>query len=281
MATATKVKEFQLTTAQFDEVRHLVKSMAGISLGEGKRDLVRSRLNKRLRSLEMASYDDYLAMVKADKSGKELVHLLDAISTNVTNFFREPAHFDFLRELLAEREAMASAGRAPRRLRIWSAGCSSGEEPYTIGMTVCESLSTLSGWDIRILATDISTNVLEKASRAVYPKEAAAKMPKGIAPKYFDKTADGQIQVRKPVRDLVTFGRLNMMGSWPMKGPFDAIFCRNVMIYFEKATQIELVKRYHGMLAPGGILFIGHSENLTGFTHGFKSVRPTVYRKVG
>ncbi|HPF70738.1 MAG TPA: protein-glutamate O-methyltransferase CheR [Candidatus Krumholzibacteria bacterium] len=281
MAITTKVREFNLTDAQFDEVRALVRQTAGISLGDGKRDLVRSRLNKRLRSLGVESYDEYLAMVRGDKSGQEIIHLLDAISTNVTNFFREPAHFDYLGEILREREAAAAQGRGPRSIRIWSAGCSSGEEPYTIAMTVLESISSLKGWDVKILATDISTNVLDKAGRGVYPAEAGAKMPRGVLGKYFERSDDGQIAVNRQVRGLVTFGRLNLMGPWPMKGPFDAIFCRNVMIYFEKATQMELVGRYHGMLAQNGILFIGHSENLTGHAHGFKSVRPTVYRKVG
>ena len=280
MTTTTPVREYKLTNAQFETIRALVRRVAGISLGDGKRDLVRSRLNKRLRVLGLESYDQYLELVEGERETGELTHLLDAISTNVTHFFREPAHFEFLAELLAARAERVRAGRADKRLRIWSAGCSSGEEPYTIAMTACEALGDLQGWDVRILATDISTNVLEKAKRGVYPPEAVARMSRPLVSKYFERPAAGGVAVKPALRRLVHFGRLNLMGPWPMKGPFDAIFCRNVMIYFEKSTQAELVGRYGGLLAPDGVLFIGHSENLTGFAHGFRSVRPTVYRRV-
>ncbi|MFO7610759.1 MAG: protein-glutamate O-methyltransferase CheR [Candidatus Krumholzibacteriia bacterium] len=282
MATATPVREFQLTNEQFETIRSLVRRIAGISLGDGKRDLVRSRLNKRLRTLGLASYDEYMELVREDRSGGEITHLLDAISTNVTHFFREPAHFEYLGELLKARAAAGAAGGPGRRLRIWSAGCSSGEEPYTIAMTVSEAMGSLAGWDVKVLATDISTNVLAKAQRGVYPAEAVAKMPRQLVGKYFDtpgRRDQGDFAVKPSLRGLVHFGRLNLMGAWPMRGPFDAIFCRNVMIYFEKSTQAELVQRFGELLGPDGLLFIGHSENLTGFTHGFRTVRPTVYRK--
>lgn len=282
MATATPVREFQLTNEQFETIRSLVRRIAGISLGDGKRDLVRSRLNKRLRTLGLASYHEYMELVRADGSGGEITHLLDAISTNVTHFFREPAHFEYLGELLKARAAAARPGDPRRRLRVWSAGCSSGEEPYTIAMTVAEALGSLAGWDVKVLATDISTNVLARAQRGVYTAEAVAKMPRPLVAKYFDtpgRRDQGGYVVKPALRGLVHFGRLNLMGPWPMRGPFDAIFCRNVMIYFEKSTQADLVRRYGELLGPDGLLFIGHSENLTGFTHGFRTVRPTVYRK--
>jgi len=278
MSTAMNVRTFDLSQKQFESIRTLVKSISGISLADGKQDLVRSRLNKRLRQLGIDCYDEYIAMVKGDRAGQEITFLLDAISTNVTHFFREPAHFDYLADMLRQR-----AEKGSRRLRIWSAGCSSGEEPYTIAMAASEAISDLSGWDAKVLATDISTNVLGKAKLAVYGADAVHKLDRSVQSRYFKKIGDkpgGEYQVAPATRSLVSFARLNLMGSWPMKGPFDAIFCRNVMIYFEKATQAELVSRYWDLLAPGGMLFIGHSENLTGIKHGFESVRPTIYRKV-
>jgi chemotaxis protein methyltransferase CheR len=277
MSATMQVKSFPLTNEQFGVIRELVHRVSGISLSDGKKDLVRSRLNKRLRTLDLDSYDDYIEMVRRDGSGQELTNLLDAISTNVTEFFREAAHFEFLRKLVQEK---AAAGQ--RRLRIWSAGCSSGQEPYTIAITLLEALDGLRGWDAKVLATDISTNVLDKAQQGIYDAASLGKMDRTLRTRYFGRapgSGDDTVQVKPEVRRLIRFGRLNLMGDWPMKGPFDAIFCRNVMIYFEKPTQMKLVSRYWDLLAPSGVLFIGHSENLRGFEHKFDPVQPTVYRK--
>ena len=277
MSSAIQVKSFPLTDKQFGVIRELVHRISGISLSDGKKDLVRSRLNKRLRAMGLDSYDEYIEMVRSDQAGSEITNLIDTISTNVTEFFRESAHFDFLTTLLQEK---AAAG--DRRLRIWSAGCSSGQEPYTIAITLMEALNGLGGWDAKILATDISTNVLSTAQQGVYDTASLAKMSKALRTKYFTRVGGREgdtVQVKPEVRRLVRYGRLNLMGEWPMKGPFDAIFCRNVMIYFEKPTQAKLVTRYWQLLAEDGILFIGHSENLRGFEHKFDPVQPTVYRK--
>jgi chemotaxis protein methyltransferase CheR len=201
--------------------------------------------------------------------------MIDCLTTNKTNFFREPAHFDYLaRQILPKR--------AEKRLRIWSAGCSTGEEPYTIGIHLRENIPDIDRWDVRILATDISTRVLEKARAALYTEDALDDLPPGLSTHYFVKTAiDGKrgFEVVPAVRRMVSFAHLNLMGDWPMKGPFDVIFCRNVMIYFEKPIQQKLIERFRLLLPLGGHLFVGHSESMAGLEHRFTYVQPATYRR--
>jgi chemotaxis protein methyltransferase CheR len=266
-----------LSDSQFAEISTLVKDQCGINLHDGKKELVKARLSKRLRALGLTRFHDYLALVQADPTGNELVAMLDALSTNLTRFFREPDHFVHLEKKVAERVA---AG--PRRLRVWSAGCSSGEEPYSIAMTLAERIRDWDRWDIAILATDLSTAVLDRAARGQYDAERAASVPPALRQRYFDAEGDRHSQtyrIADRLRQKVRFARLNLMGSWPMRGPFDVIFCRNVMIYFDKPTQSRLVGRFHEMLAPGGTLFVGHSESLAGVSHSFTYVQPTIYQK--
>lgn len=273
----------QLTDKQFDRISNLVKGLAGINLHDGKRELVKARLNKRLRGLGLKDFDQYIDYVENDASGTELVCMLDAISTNLTSFFREMPHFEHLSQRILPRIGQ-QAERTGKRLRVWSAGCSSGEEPYTIAICVNEVLGNLAGWDARILATDLSTRVLERARNGVYTQERVKTISRNILGKYFDQIQgkpEKLYQVNNRLRSLVHFARLNLMESWPMRGPFDVIFCRNVMIYFDKPTQGKLVQRYWDLLAPGGTLFIGHSESLTGIRHQFRYVQPTVYEKPG
>ena len=263
----------ELAPEQFRDISRTVYDVAGIQLRPGKEGLVRSRLAKRLRALGLTTYDDYLARVAGDASGRELSEMVDALTTNKTNFFREPAHFDFLRGRVLP--ALPAGGA----VRIWSAGCSTGEEPYTLGMVLHEALPDLARRDVKILATDISSRVLAQAKAGRYVEAVAADVPPELLRRHFTRVPGGTWEVGASLRDLVTFARLNLMEPWPMRGPFQAIFCRNVMIYFDKPTQQRLVARYYDLLAPGGHLFVGHSESLSGITHGFSYVQPAVYRK--
>ena len=279
---ATKTSAFtpigvELAEAQLDKIISLVKSMSGINLNDGKKELVKARLGKRLRSLNMNSFDDYIDYVRDDSSG-ELTAMLDAISTNLTNFFRESDHFDFF----AANVFPKIVKNGTRRMRVWSAGCSTGEEPYSIAITMAENITDFQNWDARILATDLSTKVLETASKGSYPAKRLADMPAQWRKNYFtvNKSSGQEIYTAKEsIRKRITFGHLNLMKEWPMKGPFDVIFCRNVMIYFDKPTRAKLVERYWDLLGHGGILFIGHSESLTGIQHKFRYIQPTVYAK--
>ena len=270
----------QLTEAQFEQISQLVKQLCGINLHEGKKELVKARLSKRLRTLGLGSFQEYIDMVRDDPTGPELTVMLDALSTNLTHFFREPQHFEYLREGVVPEAVKRNA--STRRFRIWSAGCSSGEEPYTLGMVLSET-PLLRGWDVRILGTDLSTKVLNIASEAVYDQSRFRDTPRPLMSKYFtcikQMGATRTYKVCKDLREMVRLARLNLMENWPMRGPFDAIFCRNVMIYFDKTTQGRLVNRFWDILAPGGTLFIGHSESLTGIQHRFRYVQPTVYQR--
>ena len=263
----------ELAPAQFQDISRTVYDVAGIQLRPGKEGLVRSRLAKRLRALGLATYEEYLARVSGDASGRELAEMVDALTTNKTNFFREPAHFDFLRERLLP----TLPSSAP--LRIWSAGCSTGEEPYTLAMTLHEALPDLARRDVRVLATDISSRVVAQARAGRYADAVAAEVPPELLRRYFRRLPEGAWEAGASLRDLIAFARLNLMEAWPMRGPFQAIFCRNVMIYFDKPTQQELVARYYELLAPGGHLFVGHSESLSGIAHRFTYVQPAVYRR--
>jgi len=271
----------ELTDEEFEKISDLVKSLCGINLHQGKKELVKARLSKRLRALGLTRFDDYIRYVRNDGGGDELVAMLDSISTNLTSFFREPGHFDYLAEQVLPAIA-ARAGPHRRSLRIWSAGCSTGEEPFTIGIVVSENIPNPDSWDVRILATDLSTRVLARAREGLYEADRLKDVPGLLIGRYFSCVEAHRprlYRVNDRVRGLVTFARLNLLGPWPMRGPFDVIFCRNVMIYFDKPTQTRLVERFWEVLAPGGGLFVGHSESLAGVKHRFEYVQPTVYRK--
>jgi chemotaxis protein methyltransferase CheR len=272
----------KLSDYEFDRISGLVYSLCGISLGSGKKELVTARLARRLNELKLQSYDAYLKYLSGDESGYELLQLIDVITTNVTSFFREMHHFDYIKEhILPEYKSKSN------KIRIWSAGCSSGEEPYSMAVLLFEEIGNLMLRDVKILATDISTNILSKAKEGVYDKQLVNGVPKILLTKYFEvlTTKDeygrtvNYYKVKSDIRSVVRFARLNLMDDWPMKGPFKIIFCRNVMIYFDKKTQEKLVAKYHGLLENGGHLFIGHSENLSPVSHSFKYVQPGVYLK--
>jgi chemotaxis protein methyltransferase CheR len=254
-----------------------VYELCGINLGPGKEGLVKSRLMKRLRKLALPTFQDYLDFVEQDRSGRELTSMIDLITTNKTSFYRESEHFEYLRNQL-----LPSLTASQRKLRLWSAGCSSGEEPYTLAMVLKEEISRLDRWDVRILATDISTQILTRAKQGLYAEETLQDLPPSWQNKYFARTQNntqGSFQVSESIRSMVRFAQLNLMKTWPMRGPFDVIFCRNVMIYFDKVTQHELVRRFWELLQPGGHLFVGHSESLTSSSTEFRYVQPAVYMK--
>lgn len=261
----------------FDEFRSIIYNKSGISLGPHKIALLSSRLNKRLRILDMPDYRAYLEYLQNDTSGEEIVLFLDAISTNTTNFFREAAHFELLTELL---KTWYSQGQ--RRFRIWSAASSSGEEPYTIAMTVAESLN-LNDVDVKILATDISTKILGIAQAALYDSDIERDVSPSLLKKYFirhNHRSQHNYEVVDALKSLVHFRRLNLSSPpFPMKGPMDVVFCRNVMIYFDNPVRKRLVEDIHRLLKPGGYLLVGHSESLSGIKNDFKVVKPAVYIK--
>ncbi len=274
------IESTDLTEAQFRQIATLVKDLVGIDLHQGKQQLVRARLAKRLRQLGIPTFKQYLDYLRGEGGGDELTAMLDALSTNKTSFFREPGHFDYLVGTLVPRFSARRQG--DRRLRIWSAGCSSGEEPYSIAMHLLEAARDLARWEISILATDLSTRVLARARNGVYETRLLTDVPRLMLSRYFTRVASGPEslhQVVPSVRQMVQFARLNLIGDWPMRGPFDIIFCRNVMIYFDEPTRTRLVKRFWELLAPQGTLFIGHSESLTRVGHEFTYIQPTVYEK--
>lgn len=263
----------ELTEKQFRKVSHIVYHLCGINLKDGKQALVRARLIKRLRALKLPDFDTYLKYVESKNGQQELRFLIDVITTNKTSFFREPEHFNYLRDKILPK-------LTKRRLRFWTAACSSGEEPFSLGILLRECLPDIDVKDVKILATDISTEILEKARISVYGEEDIRHLPSPFLQKYFTKVRGTRTwQVKEDVRAIVRLARLNLMDTWPMKGLFDVIFCRNVMIYFDKPTQETLINRFWNFLEPGGYLFVGHSEGLSAITHQFNYIRPAIYRK--
>lgn len=263
-----------LSDNEFQKVAQTVYRVCGINLKQGKEALVRARLMKRLRLLGMSSFKEYLQYIESNEGSHELGAMIDVMTTNKTSFFREDDHFNYFSNTILPKLNKI-------RMRFWSAACSSGEEPFSLAIVLEEKLPDLKSRDVRILATDISTSILGKARRAVYNDGALADLHSTLLRKYFVKVGNGPAayQVKKNVRKLVKFAMLNLMDQWPMKGCFDVIFCRNVMIYFDKPTQQKLINRFWDILEPGGYLFVGHSEGLSAISHKFKYLRPATYRK--
>jgi len=259
---------------QFTQLCNKVYEICGINLKKGKEELVHSRLQKRLSELKFDTFEQYFNFLSNDKQGTEMIKMIDVLTTNKTSFFREIQHFEFLRDRILP-------GIRDNRLRIWSAACSTGEEPYSMAILLAESIPNFRNWDIRILATDISTKVLAHAREAVYESEILEPIPEAWRKKYFEKAdvAGRNWRVVPQLRNLISFARLNFMDKFPMRGPFDVIFCRNAMIYFDKPTQESLVRRFYDLIAPGGFLCVGHSESLTGTSHNFRYIQPATYQK--
>ena len=270
---------FELRDCDFEKIRRFVYEKCGINLHEGKKELVAVRLGKRLRAGNFRSFSEYYRHVITEEGTEELVRMIDSISTNLTYFFREESHFTRFSSVLSTM-GIADAKGCPK-LRIWSAGCSTGEEPYSLAISTVECLKNQTV-DVKILATDISTVVLKTATDGMYPAEKTKNIPSSLLKKYFQQGTGqwtGYHRVKKEIRDMVDFKRFNLMDTLPQSLLFDVIFCRNVMIYFDKFTQGTLVNNFFNRLSAGGYFFIGHSESLTGLTHQFKYIEPSVYRK--
>lgn len=273
----------KLSDLDFKRFSALVYEKCGIRLRKGKKELVRSRLGKRLREGGFKDFKTYYRFLTEDGSGNELVKMLDAISTNLTSFFREERHFDFLQKSIfpnyvADREA----GSHNRRL-FWSAGCSSGEEPYSLAMCLLEYFGDGTDHDNKVFATDISTKVLSQAKTGVYRATRLDKVPNSLLRKYFHRgygKQEGHFRVKPLLKEVIQFRRLNLMEPFAFKEDFDLILCRNVMIYFDRSTQAALVNKFYDALRDGGYLFVGASETLTGVDHGFTFIKPSIYCKL-
>lgn len=270
-------KEFPMTDQDFDRIARLAGRYTGIVLGKQKQDMVYGRIARRLRKLNIHSFSSYLDYLEANIE-KELSNFINVITTNLTSFFRENHHFEYLQKrVLPEVKRNNSESK---RMRIWSAGCSKGMEPYSIAMTLLKS-GMPSNWDVKILATDLDSEVLDVASKAVYSSSEVDGLEDLVVKNYFQKSSNGkEVKVKDKVTKFVHFKRLNLLENWPMSGPFDFIFCRNVVIYFDKPTQKVLFDRYADLLNVGGYLFVGHSENLSGITDRFENLGNTTYRKI-
>ncbi len=281
-AVEKKQREFPFTEKNFNFLRKISNARTGIVVTDEKMDMFYSRLSRRVRALGLSSFDEYCALIKRDNSGKEVLELVNSITTNLTAFFRENHHFDFLQGT-AIPEAMQRNAQS-RTIRIWSAGCSTGEEPYSIAMTLGETLPNSSGWNAQILATDIDSNVLTKAASGIYALDRLKGMQKPRLKRWFMKgkgDSSGFARVKPEARNNISFGQLNLMEDWRHAELHDIIFCRNVIIYFDKASKTTLIDRYADALVDGGYLFIGHSESLYKITDRFDLIGNTIYRKRG
>jgi chemotaxis protein methyltransferase CheR len=281
METLT-VNNVVLSESEFRKISDMVYSHCGINLHDGKKELVRARLAKQLRLGNFKTFPQYMRHVLEDKTGKEFSLLIDSISTNLTSFFREGRHFEFLREKFLPQVMERKRKKRDFRMRTWSAGCSSGEEPYSIAITLLEAIAGQGRWDVKILATDISTSMLETARTGIYNEERIGPVPLLQRNKYLmlhRQNGRKVFETGKSLRDAVIFKYLNLQQNWPITGPLDFIFCRNVMIYFDKSTQQHLIDRFWDLLDSGGVLFTGHSESLTGIKHKFSYIQPTIYMK--
>lgn len=271
---------FALHPADFAAIRGLVKEKAGINLEPHKRDLVISRLSRRLRALGLASFAQYVRLLRSDEGKAELVEMINQITTNKTDFLREMHHFDFL--VQRAWPEMSQAG-PPRRVRAWSAGCSSGQEAYSLALMLSECLAGRPGWSLRILATDLHTSLLRQASQGVYDEQEVSRLPRHLLLKYFTRRREaGRVLYRAnpSLREMITFGKFNLMSPhYPRPQSLDFIFCRNVLIYFDAQDKQLIVDRLAACLRPGGWLFLGHSESLLAGGGRFACVGPTVYQK--
>jgi chemotaxis protein methyltransferase CheR len=272
--------EFPFTQADFKTIADLVYEHSGIVLGDHKRDMVYSRLTRRLRALHLRTFREYCALLHGSSGEEEISSLINAITTNLTKFFRESHHFEHLHKTVLAHIWRTTIGAKPR-VRVWSAACSTGEEPYSIAMTAMASRREAGReWDFRVLATDLDTSVLNKAMTGAYPAAALEDVPAGMRESGFTLTPSG-VRAAPDIQALITFKQLNLLGNWPMRGPFDAIFCRNVMIYFDAETKAKLVERMHALLKPDGWLYVGHSESLLEQQHRFRLCGHTIYQKTG
>ena len=276
---AERRREFVFEHEDFLALRTLIKQVTGINLADTKQELVYGRISRRLRALGLRTFGEYREMLESDEHG-ELTEFCNAMTTNLTAFFRESHHFDYLRDQVLKPRA--ADDRASRRIRIWSAACSSGEEAYCLAMTVCEAIPEFRRWDIKILATDIDSEILATAKRGVYPADRVQKLGDQRLRQFFEELGgpeQGSYRVSRQLASLITFKQLNLLHPLPMKGPLDAIFCRNVIIYFDKETQRQLFARVSLLQRANDVLFLGHSESLLKVCDDYELVGKTIYRR--
>ncbi len=276
----TFIKEFRFTEADFSFLSELAARVAGINLNLDKKELVYGRVAKRLRLLGLNSFHDYCELLRTD-TGDEARRFINLITTNVTAFFRENHHFEYLATQLIPAIIENNRDQTTPRIRIWSAGCATGEEAYSIAMVLCETLPDIARWDARILATDMDTDVLNIARGGVYPAERIQALSMQRKQNWFLRGIDhhaGQVKVRPEVRNLVHFKQLNLVQHWPLHGLFDCIFFRNVAIYFKRETQISILNRFVDHLPNNGILFVGHSESMLGLSQQYSNIGQTIHQ---
>ncbi len=271
------MREFEYTLADFDRLRTISNQHSGILVPDDKFDMFYSRLSKRLRLLGFSTFKEYTEYL-LDQPDLEFTEFINAITTNLTSFFRESHHFEYLKHTVLPE--LLKKNNVAKQIKVWSAGCSTGEEPYSLAMTLKENLPE--NWEIKILATDLDTNVLKTAIDGVYSTERLNGIDEGRLKRWFQKGAgsnSNKVRVKSEIRQLITFKQLNLMREWPMTGYFDFIFCRNVLIYFDKETKTMLANRYADLLQSGSYLFIGHSESLHQLHTRFELIGNTIYRK--
>ncbi len=270
-----------ISSAVFESLRTLVRDLTGIVLSDNHKSMLASRLGGRVRELKLPSVEAYLDYVQ--KGGAiEQEKFINAVTTNLTAFFRESHHFEYLKDTVVPALVQNKRFKS-RKLRIWSSACSTGEEPYSIAITLNEAIRELAYWDCKILATDLDTNALDEGKKGVYPLERFDKIPHEWLYKWFFKgkgNMASHVRAKPELRNIIKFNQLNLIGPWPMKSPFDVIFCRNVLIYFDEATQTRIVNRMADLLDIGGHFFIGHSENLMRLTDRFQLFEKSIYKRV-
>ena len=278
-ATQKSDREYEFSDEDFRALRDLVKQITGISLAETKRELVYGRVSRRLRALGLKTFAEYRRLLAA-QDASELIEFCNALTTNLTSFFRESHHFDYLRDVFLGTRGADLHGS--RRIRIWSSACSSGEEPYSIAMIICETVKDLKKWDIKILATDLDTNILEIGRRGIYNQDRIKGINAQRLGRFFRATNDGKTtcyEAQPELKNLITFKQINLTHELPMSGPLDVIFCRNVVIYFDKDTQRELFARMAKLQRYDDLLFLGHSENLFNVSSDYTLIGKTIYRR--
>ena len=271
-------REFTFTRKDYEQLCEIVDKYTGIQLAAGKEDMLYGRLSRRLRKLNMRSFGDYIKLIEQGDKSEEFGEFINAVTTNLTSFFRENHHFDYLKESLLPE--LMKRNRVSRRIRIWSAGCSTGEEPYSIAMTVAETVP--SDWDVKILATDLDTDVLSHGEHGVYDISRVESLDKRMVKRWFMKNNQKHpthVKVRPELQRMIHFRQLNLLQEWPMSGPLDIIFCRNVIIYFDMPTKQMLMNRYADMLISGGHLFLGHSEAMHNMSERYSLCGKSVYIK--
>ena len=273
--------DFEIEDEDFRFLVREVHRRTGIVISDRKRPMLCGRLSRRLRALGLNSFHAYCEMLAGPHGPQEISAMVNAVTTNLTAFFREPHHFEHLRQVALPGIHKRGQETGERRIRLWSAGCSSGEEPYSLAMTLLNGTPSLAAWDARILATDLDTDMLQTAAAGLYKSSDAPLLSAQNRVRFAEPSDDLDfITVGPAARRLIIFKQLNLLDAWPMRGPFDIIFCRNVMIYFDEATKTKLVDRFADILCPSGYLYIGHSETLFKITSRFEPAGQTVYRKV-